>query len=149
MQVAKQFLTMPRSYEQELPLPIASWSDRVSPPRRHFDADLFRALQRRLTNVLRMTHRSRSLMEWVLVRAWIEPDHHDPLRVVIKRVGGDAGEPEPEQAFADAEGAAAFVRLWLTGLMRRWEAGERSGPPLRHRTRDADDDDQPGDEREN
>lgn len=92
-----------------------------------------------------MTHRSRSLVELVLVRAWIEPDHHDPLRVVIKRVGVDAGEPEPEQAFADAEGAASFVRLWLTGLTHRWEAGERSGPPLRHRTRDADDD-EPGDE---
>ena len=87
-------------------------------------------------------------MEWVLVRAWIEPDHHEPLRVVIRRVGVDAGEPEPEQAFADADGAAAFVRLWLTGLMRRWEAGERSGPPLRDWTRDADDD-QPEDERDN
>ena len=87
-------------------------------------------------------------MESVLVRAWIEPYHHEPLRVVIKRVGGNAGEPEPEQAFADAESAAAFVRLWLTGLMHRWETGERSGPPLRHRTRDADDDD-PEDQREN
>ena len=95
-----------------------------------------------------MTHRSRSLVEWVLVRAWIEPDHRQPLRVVIRRVGVDTDEPEPEQAFADAASAASFVRLWLSGLTHRWEAGERSRPPMRHRTRRADDD-QPADERDN
>ncbi|RJQ12111.1 MAG: hypothetical protein C4558_02385 [Dehalococcoidia bacterium] len=72
-----------------------------------------------------MTHRP-SLVDWVLVRAWIEPDHTKPLRVVIRRPNADMDEPESEQAFADADGAASFLRLWLTGLTRRWDAGERS-----------------------
>lgn len=73
-----------------------------------------------------MTHRP-SLVDWVLVRAWIEPDHTKPLRVVIRRPNAAVGDQDSVQAFADAEGAASFLRLWLTGLTRRWEAGERSG----------------------
>lgn len=72
-----------------------------------------------------MTQRARSLVDWVLVRAWIEPDHAQPLRVVIRRRGERPSEPGAEQAFADAEGAASFLRVWLAGLTRRWESGER------------------------
>lgn len=87
--------------------------------------DLLRPIQHLARRFLRMTHRS-SLVDWVLVRAWIEPDHTKPLRVVIRRPNADADEPESEQVFADADGAASFLRLWLTGLTRRWDAGERS-----------------------
>ncbi len=86
-----------------------------------------------------MTHRP-SLVDWVLVRAWIEPDHSTPLRVVIRRPNAELDEPESEQAFADADGAASFLRLWLTGLTRRWEAGERS-----HLSRRPRKDHEPGD----
>ncbi|RJQ07856.1 MAG: hypothetical protein C4558_09025 [Dehalococcoidia bacterium] len=72
-----------------------------------------------------MTHRP-SLVDWVLVRARIESDHTKPLRVVIRRPNANVDEPDAEQVFADADGAAAFLRLWLTGLTRRWDAGERS-----------------------
>jgi hypothetical protein len=78
-----------------------------------------------------MTYRSRSLTDWLLLRAWIEPDHDQQLRVAVRsRAGasGARGDPDVEQAFADADGAAAFVRTWLQQLVRRWEAGERFPP---------------------
>lgn len=70
-----------------------------------------------------MPHRSRSLTDRLLVRAWIEPHHERPLRVVIRHRSDEA--VEEEQAFVDATSAAAFVRAWLMGLLRRWESGER------------------------
>jgi len=72
-----------------------------------------------------MAHRSRSLVDWLLLRAWVEPDHEQRLRVVIKEPAAP-GETEPEHVFADAEGAASFVRAWLERLLGRWEAGERA-----------------------
>jgi len=75
-----------------------------------------------------MTYHSRSLTDWLLLRAWIEPDHEQKLRVVVRSQGGERGDQRIEQAFADADGAAAFVRSWLRQLVRRWEAGERFPP---------------------
>jgi hypothetical protein len=75
-----------------------------------------------------MTYHSRSLTDWLLLRAWIEPDHDQKLRVVVRSQGGERGDQRMEQAFADADGAAAFVRSWLRQLLRRWEAGERFPP---------------------
>jgi hypothetical protein len=72
-----------------------------------------------------MTQRSRSLTDWLLLRAWIEPDHAQKLRVVVRSPAHENEEDEEQQAFADAEGAAAFVRTWLHNLVRRWEGGER------------------------
>jgi hypothetical protein len=72
-----------------------------------------------------MPQRSRSLTDRLLVRAWIEPAHERPLRVVIRHRGDEA--VEEEQAFADPVSAAAFVRAWLMGLLSRWEGGESSG----------------------
>ena len=85
-----------------------------------------------------MTQRSRSLVDWLLLRAWIEPDHEQHLRVVIKEPAAP-GEPELEQAFADAEGAASFVRGWLLNLVGRWETGERSTGQRRWGGEDRDD----------
>ena len=73
-----------------------------------------------------MAQRSRSLVDWLLLRAWVEPDHEHPLRVVVKHPDDPSGESEREEAFADADGAASFVRGWLQNLVRRWEAGERT-----------------------
>lgn len=70
-----------------------------------------------------MSHRPRSLTDRLLLRAWIEPDHERPLRVLIRRHHERDGS-EQEQAFADAEGVSTFVRGWLQGLVRRWEEGE-------------------------
>ena len=84
--------------------------------------DLFRDLQRSLRTVRGMTQRSRSLVDWLLLRAWVEPDHEQQLRVVITQ----PGESEQEAAFADVDGAASFVRGWLQNLVHRWETGERS-----------------------
>ena len=80
-----------------------------------------------------MTYRSRSLTDWLLLRAWIEPDHDDDqqLRVAVRSQAGASGargDPDVEQAFVDPDGAAAFVRTWLQQLVRRWEAGERFPP---------------------
>lgn len=91
-----------------------------------------------------MSHRSRSLVDWLLLRAWVEPDHEQPLRVVMKHPDDPSGQPVPEEAFADAEGAASFVRGWLQTLVRRWEAGERSSLEPHWGT----DDDEAGDEAE-
>lgn len=71
-----------------------------------------------------MDHRSRGLTDRLLVRAWIEPAHEQPLRVVILHRNEQADEDE-ERWFADAESASAFVRAWLLGLQRRWDSGER------------------------
>jgi len=76
-----------------------------------------------------MSQRTRSLVDWLLLRAWVEPDHERPLRVVVKHPGASSADTEDEQAFADADGAASFVRGWLQGVLRRWESGERSLPP--------------------
>lgn len=89
--------------------------------------DLFRGLQRSLRTVRGMAHRSRSLVDWLLLRAWVEPDHEQRLRVVIAQ----SGEAEREEAFSDADGAASFVRGWLQNLVHRWEAGERTGTQRR------------------
>jgi hypothetical protein len=78
-----------------------------------------------------MSHRSRTLVDWLLIRAWIEPDHERPLRVLIRRRDSTAADGETEQLFGDAEGAASFLRLWLMGLVRRWEGGERFTPERR------------------
>jgi len=74
------------------------------------------------------SERARSLVDWLLLRAWVEPDHEQPLRVVVKHPDGASGEPAPEEAFADADRAASFVHNWLLNVVRRWEAGERSAP---------------------
>ncbi len=89
-----------------------------------------------------MAHRSRSLVDWLLLRAWVEPDHEQRLRVVITQ----PGESEREEAFADADGAASFVRGWLQNLVRRWEAGERS--TAQRRWSGDEGHDEAGDERE-
>ncbi len=78
-----------------------------------------------------MTHRSRSLTDFLLLRAWVEPDGERPLRVVVRRRGMAPTDIGDEQAFADAESAAACVRSWLVGVVRRWEGGERSWPAPR------------------
>lgn len=78
-----------------------------------------------------MSRRPRTLVDWLLVRAWIEPDHEQRLRVVVRHPGANANEPDTEQAFADADRAASFLRLWLMGLVRRWEGGERFTPERR------------------
>lgn len=75
-----------------------------------------------------MVHRNRSLADFLLIRARLEPGHERPLRVFIRRRGMEPSDIGDEQAFADAEGAAAFVRAWLQGLVRRWDRGERSWP---------------------
>lgn len=78
-----------------------------------------------------MPQRSRTLVDWLLVRAWIEPDHEHSLRVVIRHPSSADGESDTEQVFPDADRAASFVRLWLNGLIRRWESGERFAPRRR------------------
>ena len=90
-----------------------------------------------------MTHRSRSLVDWLLLRAWIEPDHEERLRVVIQE---PTAEGEPEHAFADADGAASFVRGWLERLVGRWEAGERSTGERRWGDPEGPSNDEGGDE---
>jgi hypothetical protein len=67
---------------------------------------------------------TRSLTDRLLLRAWIEPAHDQPLRVVISHRDAQ-GEVVEEQAFTDPVSAAACVRAWLTGFIRRWESGER------------------------
>lgn len=74
-----------------------------------------------------MIHRSRSLTDFLLLRAWIEPDHEHPLRVLIRQRGREPHGVQHEQAFADEENAAAYVHHWLSGLVERWESGERAG----------------------
>lgn len=74
------------------------------------------------------SERARSLVDWLLLRAWVEPDHEQPLRVVVKHPHDASGEPVSEDAFADADRAASFVHDWLLNVVRRWEAGERSAP---------------------
>lgn len=71
-----------------------------------------------------MAQRTRSVTGRLLLRAWIEPAHEVPLRVVISR-HDEQDEVLEEQAFTDAASAAACVRTWLTGFLRRWERGER------------------------
>jgi hypothetical protein len=58
--------------------------------------------------------------------AVIEPDHEQPLRVVIRHPETPRGEA-PEEAFADANGAASFVRTCSSTLC---DAGrlERGAP---------------------
>jgi len=97
-----------------------------------------------------MTYRSRSLTDWLLLRAWIEPDHdHDQqLRVAVRSQAGASGargDQDVEQAFADPDGAAAFVRTWLQQLVRRWEAGERFPPDRDDWGGEADEIREPGD----
>ena len=87
-----------------------------------------------------MAKDSRYLVDWLLLRARIEPDHEQPLRVFMKHPDGPSGEPLPEEAFADADRAASFVRSWLQTFVRRWEAGERTPFP-RWATDAATDDD--------
>ncbi len=86
-----------------------------------------------------MAKDSRYLIDWLLVRARIEPDHERPLRVYMKHPDGPGGEPAPEEAFADADRAASFVRGWLQTFVRRWESGERT--PLPRWLMDDDSDD--------
>lgn len=87
-----------------------------------------------------MTHRSRSLTDWLLLRAWIEPDHEHKLRVVVRAPAHeDDDEPESQQAFADADGAANYVRSWLLNFVRRWEGGERWTPRRRWGPSEPDD----------
>ncbi len=78
-----------------------------------------------------MTQRARSLTDFLVLRAWVEPDGERPLRVVVRRRGMAPTDIGDEQAFADAESAAACVRSWLLGVVRRWEGGERSWPTPR------------------
>jgi len=78
--------------------------------------------------VPRMSERFRTLTEFLLVRARIEPGHEHPLRVLIRRRGMAPTDEGEEQMFADADSAAAYVRSWLNGVVRRWEGGERSWP---------------------
>ena len=78
-----------------------------------------------------MPRHSRTLVDWLLIRAWVEPDHEQRLRVVIRHPSADGGESDTEQVFLDADRAAAFVRVWLVGLLRRWEGGERFTPRRR------------------
>ncbi len=70
-----------------------------------------------------MAERPRWFVDWLLVRARIEPGHERPLRVAMKHPDGADG-PLPEEAFADADAAASFVRNWLHAFVRRWEASE-------------------------
>ncbi|MEX2230299.1 MAG: hypothetical protein WEB13_11755 [Dehalococcoidia bacterium] len=94
-----------------------------------------------------MVQRSRSLTDRLLLRAWIEPDHEHPLRVQIRH-RSDPEAVEEEQAFADAASAATFVKVWLTGLVYRWEQGERSRSGRHPGDRDgADGADEPGNRR--
>lgn len=91
-----------------------------------------------------MSQRSRSLVDWLLLRAWVEPDHEQRLRVEMHHPDDPAGQAVPAEAFADADGAASFVRGWLHALVHRWEAGERTASRERWGA-DADDaDDGPG-----
>lgn len=76
-----------------------------------------------------MAKDSQYLVDWLLLRARIEPGHELPLRVFMKHPDGPTGEPVPEEAFADADRAASFVRGWLQNFVRRWEAGERTPLP--------------------
>lgn len=69
-----------------------------------------------------MPQRVRDFVDRLLVRAWIEPDHHRQLRVLV-RMAPDS-EREQQRAFADADSAAAFVREWLLEFVRRWEHTE-------------------------
>ncbi len=69
-----------------------------------------------------MPQRVRDFVDRLLVRAWIEPDHHRQLRVLV-RMAPDS-EREQQRAFADADSAAAFVREWLLEFVRRWERAE-------------------------
>jgi hypothetical protein len=71
-----------------------------------------------------MAPRTRTLTGRLLLRAWIEPAHDVPLRVVISR-HDEQGEVVEEQAFTDVGSAAACVRTWLLAFIRRWERGER------------------------
>lgn len=91
-----------------------------------------------------MSQRSRSLVDWLLLRAWVEPDHDQPLRVVVQHPDDPSGAAVPKEAFADADVAASSVRGWLQTLVRRCEAGERSTP----RQRWGEDDDEALDELE-
>lgn len=74
-----------------------------------------------------MPQRVRDFVDRLLVRAWIEPDHHRQLRVLV-RMAPDS-EREQQRAFADADSAAAFVREWLLEFLRRWERAEPSETP--------------------
>lgn len=76
-----------------------------------------------------MSEPHRSLTDFLLVRARIEPGHDHPLRVLIRRRGMDRADVGVERAFADADSAASCVRSWLNGVVRRWEGGERSFAP--------------------
>gem|GEM_PF-6462014 len=63
-----------------------------------------------------MTQRPRTVVEWMLIRAWVEPAHARPLRITVRAARRRPG-PEQEPAhFADAEGATSFMRAWLAGL---------------------------------
>lgn len=73
-----------------------------------------------------MPERARQLIDRLLVRAWIEPDHDRKLRVLV-RLAPDTAR-ERQRSFADAEGAAAFIEEWLAELPRRWERGEHTDP---------------------
>ncbi|MGE3856293.1 MAG: hypothetical protein AB7G21_04970 [Dehalococcoidia bacterium] len=71
-----------------------------------------------------MAPRTRSITGRLLLRAWIEPAHERPLRVVISR-HDEQGEVVEEQAFTDVRTASACVRTWLSAFVRRWERGEQ------------------------
>jgi len=72
-----------------------------------------------------MADPSRSLTDFLLVRATVLPGRRRQLRVVITHRDPIEGR-EVQRGAGDATGAAALVRAWLLGLDRRYEDGERS-----------------------
>ncbi len=70
-----------------------------------------------------MTSDPRTLIDWLVVRAWIEPDQERRLRVLIRHPGN--GHPETERRFADSDEAASFLGAWLKQVEQRWADGER------------------------
>ncbi|MGE3858301.1 MAG: hypothetical protein AB7G21_15215 [Dehalococcoidia bacterium] len=65
--------------------------------------------------------------DWLLVRAWVEPDHPLSLRVAIRGRDGARAALTPAATFLEPADAAAYVDRWLTAFARH--AG-RSGPSL-------------------
>ncbi len=67
--------------------------------------------------------------DWLLVRAWVEPDHPRPLRITIRRRGTARTDAAPDAAFLDPDDAAAYVGRWLTAFASDAEEARRGSAP--------------------
>ena len=56
--------------------------------------------------------------DWLLVRAWVEPDHARPLRVAIRGRRGTFSRAGAVATFLEPADAAAYVDRWLTAFAR-------------------------------